>query len=167
MSLYAVTWACMQLHDLACSSLSLHAVPFVVWAAHKNFAVLVLSYLLELVLVLPGLSEAGNGFSVLISSAFNIDVPPGLARGIRPGAGGGPGAGQGRSSCFEAGLCPPPSCLWQQALQVPMIKQPANKILVNCYWALKLIDLLLTFSPINNHVMFIFKVLEESLSYYQ
>ena len=30
-------------------------------------------YLLELVLVLPGLSEAGNGFSVLISSAFNID----------------------------------------------------------------------------------------------
>ena len=80
---------------------------------------------------------------------------------------GGPGAGKGRSSCFEAGLCPPPSCLWQQALQVPMIKQPANKILVNCYWALKLIDLLLTFSPINNHVMFIFKVLEESLSYYQ
>ena len=30
-------------------------------------------YLLELVLVLPGLSDAGNGFSVLISSAFNID----------------------------------------------------------------------------------------------
>ena len=58
---------------------------------------LVLSYLLELVLVLPGLSEAGNGFSVLISSAFNIDDPPGLARGIRPGAGGRPGAGQGRA----------------------------------------------------------------------
>ena len=32
----------MQLHELACSSLSLHAVPFFVWAAHKNFAVLVL-----------------------------------------------------------------------------------------------------------------------------
>ena len=31
----------MQLHKLACSYMSLHAVPFFVWAAHKNFAVLV------------------------------------------------------------------------------------------------------------------------------
>ena len=31
----------MQLHKLTCSSLSLHAVPFFVSAAHKNFAVLV------------------------------------------------------------------------------------------------------------------------------
>ena len=30
-----------ELHEHACSSLSLHAVPFFVWAAHKNFAVLV------------------------------------------------------------------------------------------------------------------------------
>ena len=28
MSLHAITWYCMQLHDLACSSLSLHAVPW-------------------------------------------------------------------------------------------------------------------------------------------
>ena len=67
-SLHAVTWACMQLHELACSYMSsmqfydlacsymslhavpfelacsymsLHVVPFFVWAAHKNFAVLV------------------------------------------------------------------------------------------------------------------------------
>ena len=61
MSLHAVPWACMQFPELACSSLnfnevqwaymvfpeiacscmSLYAVPFYVWAAHKNFAVLV------------------------------------------------------------------------------------------------------------------------------
>ena len=40
-SLHAVTQACMQLHKLACSYISIHAIPFV-WAAHKNFAVLVL-----------------------------------------------------------------------------------------------------------------------------
>ena len=40
-SLYAVQWAYMKFHELACSFLSLHAVPFFVWAAHKNFAVLV------------------------------------------------------------------------------------------------------------------------------
>ena len=40
-SLHAVTWACMQLHELACSYTSLHAVHFFVWAAHKNFAMLV------------------------------------------------------------------------------------------------------------------------------
>ena len=35
--------ACMQLHKLPCSYISLHAGPwaFFVWAAHKNFAVLV------------------------------------------------------------------------------------------------------------------------------
>ena len=33
----------MQLHKLACSFLSLHAIPLFVWAAHKNFAVLVVS----------------------------------------------------------------------------------------------------------------------------
>ena len=35
--------ACMQLHMLPCSYISLHAGPwaFFVWAAHKNFAVLV------------------------------------------------------------------------------------------------------------------------------
>ena len=32
----------MKVHVLACSSLSLHAVSSFVWAAHKNFAVLVL-----------------------------------------------------------------------------------------------------------------------------
>ena len=31
----------MQFPELACSFMSLHAVPFFVWAAHKNFAVLV------------------------------------------------------------------------------------------------------------------------------
>ena len=35
--------ACIQLHELACSYMSLNAVPFFVWAAHKNFAVLVLN----------------------------------------------------------------------------------------------------------------------------
>ena len=34
----------MQLHELACSYKSLHAVPFFVWAAHKNFAVLVFGF---------------------------------------------------------------------------------------------------------------------------
>ena len=41
MSLHAVPQACMQLQELACSYKSLHAVPFFVWEAHKNFAVLV------------------------------------------------------------------------------------------------------------------------------
>ena len=49
-SLHWVTCSCMQAHELACmqfpklswSSMSLHPVPFLVWAAHKNFAVLVL-----------------------------------------------------------------------------------------------------------------------------
>ena len=41
--LHAVTMtqACMQLHKLACRSMSLHAVTCFVWAAHKNFAELV------------------------------------------------------------------------------------------------------------------------------
>ena len=39
MSLHSVLWACMQFHEIAC--MSLYAVPFFVWAAHKNFAVLV------------------------------------------------------------------------------------------------------------------------------
>ena len=49
MQLHKVAWACMQFHELACSYMSLHAVPlawmqsFFVWAAHKNFAVLVFS----------------------------------------------------------------------------------------------------------------------------
>ena len=34
----------MQLHKLACSYMSLHTVPFFVWAAHKNFAVLVSTF---------------------------------------------------------------------------------------------------------------------------
>ena len=42
MSLHVVLWPCMQFNELACSYMSLHAVPFFVWAAHKNFAVLVL-----------------------------------------------------------------------------------------------------------------------------
>ena len=41
MSLHAVPWACMQFFDLACSYISLLALPFFVWAAHKNFEVLV------------------------------------------------------------------------------------------------------------------------------
>ena len=41
MSLHEVSWGCMQFHELACSFKSLYAVPFFVWAAHKNFAVLV------------------------------------------------------------------------------------------------------------------------------
>ena len=40
---HTVTWACMQFPELACSYMSLHAVPFFVWAAHKNFAVLVIT----------------------------------------------------------------------------------------------------------------------------
>ena len=43
MSLYAVPWAYMKFYKLAYSSMSLYAVPFFVWAAHKNFAVLVLT----------------------------------------------------------------------------------------------------------------------------
>ena len=42
MSLHEGPWACMQLHKVACSYISLHAVLFFVWAAHKNFAVLVM-----------------------------------------------------------------------------------------------------------------------------
>ena len=37
-----VQWAYMKFHELACIFMSLHAVPFFVWAAHKNFAVLVI-----------------------------------------------------------------------------------------------------------------------------
>ena len=59
-SLHAVTWNCMQLHELACSYMNLHAVTWAcmqlhelacssfVWAAHKNFAVLVKILLLLL-----------------------------------------------------------------------------------------------------------------------
>jgi len=38
--MHADPWVCLQLHMLACRSMSLHAVSFYVWAAHKNFAVL-------------------------------------------------------------------------------------------------------------------------------
>ena len=41
MSLHAVPWTFMKFNELACSFMSLYAVPYVVWAAHKNFAVLV------------------------------------------------------------------------------------------------------------------------------
>ena len=41
MSLHAGPWACMQLHNLAWSFMRLCTVPFFVWAAHKNFEVLV------------------------------------------------------------------------------------------------------------------------------
>ena len=41
---HADPWACMLLHKLACSYISLHTVPFFVWAAHKNFAVLVSTF---------------------------------------------------------------------------------------------------------------------------
>ena len=41
MSLHAVQWAYMKFNDLTWSFMSLYAVPFFVWAAHKNFAVLV------------------------------------------------------------------------------------------------------------------------------
>ena len=40
-SLHKVPWACMQFHELACSFMTLYAVAVFVWAAHKNFAVLV------------------------------------------------------------------------------------------------------------------------------
>ena len=42
MSMHAVPWAYMKYQELACSFMSLYAVSFFVWAAHKNFAVLVL-----------------------------------------------------------------------------------------------------------------------------
>ena len=42
LSLHAVKWAYMKFHELVCSFMSLHAVPFFVWAAHKNFIVLVI-----------------------------------------------------------------------------------------------------------------------------
>ena len=61
--MHAGPWACIQVHELvqvhelACSSLSIHevtwacmpfhAVPFFVWAAHKNFAVLVILFYKE------------------------------------------------------------------------------------------------------------------------
>ena len=41
MSLHSVPGAYMKYQELACSFMSLYAVPFFVWAAHKNFAVLV------------------------------------------------------------------------------------------------------------------------------
>ena len=37
-----VQWDYMKFHELVCSFMSLHAVPFFVWAAHKNFIVLVI-----------------------------------------------------------------------------------------------------------------------------
>ena len=43
-----ISWACMQFNELACSFMSLHAVPFIVWAAHKNFAVFAILNLLSL-----------------------------------------------------------------------------------------------------------------------
>ena len=52
MSLPAVTYAC-------CRSMSLHAVSFYVWAAHKNFAVLVLT-----------------GFHITNNSWFRLGVNP-------------------------------------------------------------------------------------------
>ena len=71
MSLHAGSWACMQVHELACTSLSLHAIPwaciqfpklswssmrlyaviFFVWAARKNFTVLVYLFLILLKLL--------------------------------------------------------------------------------------------------------------------
>ncbi len=46
MSLHAiplqeVPWAYMRFHELACSFMSLYAIPFSVWAANKNFEELV------------------------------------------------------------------------------------------------------------------------------
>ena len=41
MSLHAVPWACMQFHKLEHSSMSLYVVHFLVGAAHKNLAVLI------------------------------------------------------------------------------------------------------------------------------
>ena len=41
LSLHEVPWAYVKFHELACSFMSLYAVPFFVWAAHKNFDVLV------------------------------------------------------------------------------------------------------------------------------
>ena len=41
MSFHAVPWAYMKFHEHACSFMSLYAVPFFVWAAYKNFAMLV------------------------------------------------------------------------------------------------------------------------------
>ena len=41
LSLHAVPWTFMKVNELACSFISLCAVPFFVWADHKNFAVLV------------------------------------------------------------------------------------------------------------------------------
>ena len=50
MSLHAVPWACMQLHEL----------PFFVWAAHKNFAVLVFPlswYLIQQSVSIPNIYQ--------------------------------------------------------------------------------------------------------------
>ena len=41
MSLHEVPEACMQFHELACSFKTFYEVTVFVWAAHKNFAVLV------------------------------------------------------------------------------------------------------------------------------
>ena len=41
LSLHEVTWAYIKFHELACSFMSLCVLPFFVWAALKNFAVLV------------------------------------------------------------------------------------------------------------------------------
>ena len=41
MSLHSVPLTFMKFNELACRFMSLYAVPFVVCAAHKNFAVLV------------------------------------------------------------------------------------------------------------------------------
>ena len=48
-SLHTDRWACMRCHELSCSSMTctkFHTVPyFSVWAAHKNFAMIVYPYL--------------------------------------------------------------------------------------------------------------------------
>ena len=41
LNLHEFPWKCIQFNELACSSTSLYTVPFFVWAAHKNFKVLV------------------------------------------------------------------------------------------------------------------------------
>ena len=42
LSLHAVPWTFMKFNELACSFISLYAVPLFVWAAHNNFTVLAL-----------------------------------------------------------------------------------------------------------------------------
>ena len=81
----------------------------------------------------------------VLTCCFSADMAPcvsGLARGIRPGAGGGPEAELSlliRGGSLSSGLLSPVSGSDMLATSSPSARdpRPANKILVNyCYWAL-------------------------------